>query len=128
MQHETLDISKLITGAVPVYDGRTRFQLGKYWECPYTGEVAKGSTVMLLFTIKKGTLPNRAKEAGGMPVEVKVALYLNVVGVIVLAEPTDTFSEVSSEGSPNDAGVDEIKALPESSEAGTEVMGPDPVM
>ena len=39
---------------VPVFDGRKRFRLIKYRNHPYTGDIAKGSTVMLLFTVRKG--------------------------------------------------------------------------
>ena len=118
---------KLTACSVPVYDGREQFQLGKYWETPYIGVVAKGSTVMLLFTIRKGALPKGTEEAEGMPDTVKCASYLNVVGVVVLAEPSDTFSKVRSQEGPNDAGVQEIMELPEPMDSESED-GEDPLM
>lgn len=48
--------------AVPVYDGRDKFQLGNYWDRPYKGTVSKGATVMLLFSIKKGNLPGGVQD------------------------------------------------------------------
>ena len=106
--------------AVPVFDGRTQFQLGKYWENLYTGDVVKGSTVMLLFTIKKAPLP-----AGVVMPGLKSALYCNILGIVVLAEPSDTYSQTPSQETANDLGVDSIKELDGGSEADA---GEDPLI
>ena len=91
------------------------------------GEVVKGSTMMLLSTIKKGTLPNGARDVRDMPATVNYTTYLNIVGIVVLVEPSDTFTQVSSQKGLNNVGVDEIKQLPEESKAEF-ITGLNPVM
>jgi len=61
---------------------------------------------MLLFTVKKGTLPPGVEKPG-----LRSALYLNVLGIVVIAEPLEMFSQTPSVESPNDLGVDSIKAF-----------------
>jgi hypothetical protein len=111
---------------VPVFDGRTKFQLGRYWDSPYTGDVAKGSTVMQIFTIKKGTPPGSVEKARGMPA-VKHAIYLNILGIVVLAEPSETLGEAPSQEGPHDFGVNVIREVQESEE-GESVGAEDPLM
>ena len=60
-------------------------------------QVAKGSTVMLLFTVKKGNLPSGVTMALNMPA-VKFGANLNMLGIAVLAEPSEPFSEVPPVG------------------------------
>ena len=101
--------------------------MSKYWEHPYTGDVAKGSAVMLLFTVKKGSLPSRVIMAVGMP-PVKFGAYnLNVLGIIVLAEPSKPFSDVPSQGDPKAFGVEFIRGLPEAEESESEA-GDEPFL
>ena len=98
----------------------------RYWEHPYTGDVAKGSAVMLLFTVKKGSLPNGLTTVLGVP-PVKFGAYLNVLGIVVLAEPSEPFSELPSQKDPKAFGIGLIR---EPSEAkGTEgEAGDDPFL
>ena len=91
------------------------------------GEVVKGLTMMLLFTIKKGPPPNGVRDARDMPATVNYTAYLNIVGIVVLVEPSDTFIQVSSQKGSNNVGVDEIKQLPEESKAEF-ITGLDPVI
>ena len=92
---------------VPTFDGHTQFQLSKYWENPYTGDhVVKGSTVML-FTVKKGNLPNEVTTALGAPL-VKFGAYLNVLGIAVLAIQRGTVP-----GAPEAFRIDFITEVPE---------------
>lgn len=94
---------------VPIYDGREKFQLGNYWERPYAGEPAKGSTVMLLFSTKKGTqLPKAVQKRNDVPRDLNVAIYFNILGVIVLAEPAERFSNNASHGPPQAFGVENV--------------------
>jgi len=65
---------------------------------------------MLLFSIKQGTLPPGLAGTHGLP-PVKVAVYLNILGIVVLAEPSETFSEVPSGETANDVGIDRISEL-----------------
>ena len=94
-----------------MFDGRDMFQLRNYWEKPYEGEVLKGSTVMLLFTVKKGNLPAGVEDAYGVLGDIKqakIAIYLNILAIIVLSEPADNFSNSPSQGNPEAFGVDSI--------------------
>ena len=61
------------------------------------GDVAKGSMVMLLFTVKKGNLPSGVTTALNM-LAVKFGANLNMLGIVVLAEPSGLFSEVPPVG------------------------------
>ena len=78
---------------------------------------------MLLFTVKKGNLPSGVATALGAP-PVKFGAYLNVIGIVVLAKPSEPFSEVPSQGDPGAFGID-IRELPEpegtESEAGDDL-------
>lgn len=94
--------------AVPVYDGRTKFHLSTYWDRPYEGDVERDSTVMVLFTIRKGDLSKQMKKAKNVPEKVKFAIYLNLLGIIVLEDPASDFSRESLPGEPVDFGVSEI--------------------
>lgn len=94
---------------VPIYDGREKFQLGNYWERPYAGEPAKGSTVMLLFSIRKGTLPQSVQGRNDLPRDLKVAIYFNILGAIVLAEPAERVSNNTSQEPPQSFGVENIR-------------------
>lgn len=94
--------------AVPVYDGRDKFQLGNYWDRPYKGTVSKGATVMLLFSIKKGNLPGGVQDIRGFPTAIEFGIYLNILGIIVLAEPAEHFSEGGSQEGPEAFGVSAI--------------------
>jgi hypothetical protein len=67
---------------------------------------------MLLFTVKKGSLPRGLEGAPGLP-PVKFAIYLNILGIVLLAEPSERFSYASSQEGPKAFGVDMIKALSE---------------
>ena len=108
--------SILTISPVPVYDGRNGFQLGNYWAQPYPGAVVKGSTVMLLFSVRKGNLAKGMAEAGNLPVNVEFAIYLNLLAVVVLAEPEDPFSEEPSLEGPAAFGVDSVVEFPDPEE------------
>lgn len=55
----------------------------------YTNTVQPGSTVSVLFSIRRGNLPATVWDSR---VRDGVTMYLNVLGVMVLAEPVDDFS------------------------------------
>ena len=84
------------------------------------GDIVKGATVMLLFTIKKGKLANGVATARGMP-SIQSGIYPNVLGIVVLAEPSEPFSQVLSQEEPVTFGVDSIREFkflePEESES-----------
>jgi hypothetical protein len=98
-----------------VYDGRSGFQLGNYWERPYTADVPRGSSVMLLFSIKKADLSASLKKAPNLPKGVKFVFYLNIVGIIVLDGPSEQFSRGPSPIQPLDVGVKSIVEYEEGS-------------
>jgi hypothetical protein len=103
-----MSFGKLNICKVPVYDGRDGFQLGNYWGRPYTGRVAKGSTVMVLFSTKKAELPEKMQEAPNLPRSIKFAIYFNILGVVVLEEPVEKFSSEPSKEEPTAYGVDKV--------------------
>jgi len=96
------------TGRIPVFDGRKNFRVGNYWEHPYSEDVPRGSTVMLLFSIRKGKLGKAVQEATNLPTEVDGAIYLNILGIVVLEEPAEQFSSRPSQEGPEAFGVDKI--------------------
>ena len=67
---------------------------------------------MLLFTVKKGSLPCGLEEVLGLP-PVKFGIYLNILGIVLLTEPSKHFSYTSSQEKPEAFGVDTIKVLSE---------------
>jgi hypothetical protein len=97
-----------------VYDSRSGFQLGNYWEHPYTADVPRGSGVMLLFSIKKADLLASLKEAPNLPKGVKFVVYFNILGIIVLDGPSEQFSQGPSRIQPMDVGVKSIVEYEES--------------
>ena len=94
--------------SVPVFDGHDGVRLASYWEHPYPGDVPKGCAVMLLFSIKKGKLGEAIRVAPNLPEDVKFALYLNILGVVVLAEGAEQFSDVPSQEPPEAFSVDNV--------------------
>ena len=105
---------------VPVFDGRAGFQLGNYWETPCSGDVSKDSTVMLLFSIKKGNLAKDMQKASNIPEGVEFAIYFNILGIVLLAEPAERFSEDASGEGPEAFGVESLREYseyPEQAEA-----------
>lgn len=48
------------------------------------------------------------REASNVPENIKFAIYLSVVGVVILEEPVDEFSDQTSQESPEAFGVDKI--------------------
>lgn len=99
---------------VPVYDGRDKFKLGNYWDKTYPGPVKKDSAVMLLFSIKKGSLPKRMQDRNDLPHGIDFAIYFNILAIIVLAEPKERFSFKASDEEPPAFGVKSIETdLPE---------------
>ena len=80
---------------------------------------------MLLFTVKKGNLPSGVTTALNMPA-VKFGANLNMLGIAVLAEPSEPFSEVPSQGDPGAFGID-IRELPEPEGTESEA-GDDPFL
>jgi hypothetical protein len=65
---------------------------------------------MLLFSAEKGRLPYGMEKATGMPA-VESAIRLNILGIILLADPSETFTQVSSREDPSAFGVDSIRKL-----------------
>lgn len=73
---------------------------------------------MLLFTVKKGKLPSGIEGTPGLP---EFAIYLNVVGIVVLAGPSEPFSPVASQEAAPAFGVESIMQLPRYEESELEV-------
>lgn len=71
---------------------------------------------MLLFSIKKGNLSKEMQKASNIPEGVEFAIYFNILGIAVLAEPADQFSEDPSGEEPEAFGVDNILQYPDSQE------------
>ena len=70
-------------------------------------------------------LSKAMQEADNVPKSVKFTIYLNVVGVVVLEEPTDEFSDQSSQESPEAFRVDKTMdyVKPEATEEVVETEG-----
>lgn len=95
---------------VPVYDGRENFSLAKYWARKYQGDVKAGTTVCILFSAKQGKL---SRETAPIAISGMIGIYLNVLGVVVLEEPSDAFCP---DGSPDPGevhGIDYLRRLSE---------------
>ena len=75
----------------------------------------------MLFTVKKGNLPNEVTTALGAPL-VKFGAYLNVLGIVVLAVQRGTVP-----GAPEAFGIDFISEVPEA-EAAESDAGNDPFL
>ena len=75
----------------------------------------------MLFTVKKGNLPNEVTTALGAPL-VKFGAYLNVLGIVVLAVQRGTVT-----GAPEAFGTDFISEVPEAEGAESET-GDDPFL
>jgi hypothetical protein len=75
---------------------------------------------MLLFSVKKGNISPAAGGAIGMLDDIKFAIYLNILAVIVLAEPAERFSDKESQEGPEAFGVDSIPQLPDAEESESE--------
>ena len=103
-----------------MFDGRSKFQLSKYRDTLYEGEIANRSTVMLLYTVKKGKLPSGIEGTHSLP---EFAIYLNIVGIVVLARSSEHFSPVVSQEDAPAFGVDSIMQLPRYKELELEVEG-----
>jgi hypothetical protein len=69
-----------------------------------TRAIEDGSTVLLLFSIKKGGLPKVVEKIA----DTTFAIYFNILAIILLAEPVDSFSDTTSEEEPQAFGVDRI--------------------
>lgn len=93
---------------MPVYDGHEGFQLGRYWERPYEGEVSRGSMVMLLFSTRKGNVPDRMGGAPNIPKNVKFTVYFNTLGIVVLEEPSGYWNRSTGQGKAETYGMDKI--------------------
>lgn len=84
--------------------------MAKYWEKPYLGDVAIGSTVIVLFTARKVDVPTPVRVARGMP-PVEFGIYFDVLAIIVLAEPTGQRALVAPQEAPDDLGVFSVREL-----------------
>ena len=101
---------------VLVYDGWKNLNPVKYWDKLYDRELEVGTTVTLLFSIKKGTLPENAQQFRRS--KEMVGVYVNILAVVILADPTDTFCQDTSLDPETVHGVDSLPRLP-----GEEVAG-----
>lgn len=100
-----------------MYDGRKKFSLAKYWETKYGKEVNPGTTVTILFSIKRGNIPEDAKL---FDISDKLTgVYLNVLAVIVIAEPSDSFSMDTTPDPATVHGVDKLPRLEDFTKAGS---------
>ena len=75
---------------------------------------------MLLFSIKKGNLAKEMQKAPNVPEGVEFAVYFNILGIVLLAEPAEKFSEAASGEAPEAFGVEgvpEYSEYPEQAEA-----------
>ena len=101
--------TQLTPFAVPVYDGRENFSLAKYWSRKYEGDVKPGTTVCILFSMKWGNL---STEAAPVAITGMIGIYLNVLAVIVLEEPSDAFYPDVGSPDPDEVhGVDCLRRL-----------------
>ena len=67
LMHSYLARGTLIVHVVPVYDGREKFKWNTFKDKVYEETIREGSTVMVLFSVKRGGLGDKAKNAGIFP-------------------------------------------------------------
>ena len=79
-----------------------------------------------MFTVKKGKLPSGVTTAVGTP-PVNFGAYLNVLGIVVLAEASEPFSDVPSQEAPEAFSIDIISEVPEAEGTESEA-GDDPFL
>lgn len=96
---------------VLVYNGHKNLALVKYWNKLYDRKLEVSTTVSLLFSIKKGTLPVNARNFRCS--KEMVGVYVNILAVIVLEDPTDAFCIDTSPVPETVHGVDDLPRLPE---------------
>ena len=92
---------------VPVYDGRKDYSPSKYWARLYDQAFEIGTMVTLLFSIKKGTLPENARHFRHS--QEMVGVYVNILAIVVLANPMDAFC---LDTSPDPEMVHGVESLP----------------
>lgn len=92
--------------AVPIYDGRDEFSLSNYWVKKYRGDVQPGSSVVVLFSIRQGRRPKNLRRLGSLQ-----AVYLYVLGVIVVAEAGDPYYVKTPPNLDEALGVNEMPRL-----------------
>lgn len=63
---------------------------------------------MLLFSVKKGNISGAMNKINNLPEAVKFAIYFNVLGIVVLEEAVEQFSNEPSQEKPEAFGVDGI--------------------
>ena len=95
------------TCLVPIYDGHKEYSLSKYWAKLYDHALDIGTTVTLLFSIKKGTLPKNTRYFRRS--QEMVGVYVNILTIVVLADPTDAFC---LDTSPDPKTVHGVESLP----------------
>jgi hypothetical protein len=96
-----------------VYDRRERFAPSKYWEREYNEIVRPGTAVALLFSVRRG------KQLGGINgCEGVTGVVLNVLGVVVLAEPSDPFYLDQTPDPMEIHGVDRLPRLSDGDDGG----------
>ncbi|KAF9781147.1 hypothetical protein BJ322DRAFT_1111866 [Thelephora terrestris] len=93
---------------IPTFDGREQFKLRAFWEKPYKEEVKVGSTVMVLFSVKRGGLGAKAKATRDLPKDVVFAMYFNILAVIVLKDPAEDFKTEASQEGPHAFGIENV--------------------
>lgn len=76
---------------------------------------------MVLFSTRKGNLPNDMSSAINVPKDLKFAIYFNILGIIVLEEPTDYFDKRVGQVDAKAFGVENIVEFEEVPEAEEDV-------
>ena len=94
--------------SVPVFDGRETLALSKYWAQEYKEAVEPNTAVTVLFSMKRGKL---TADAEGAKVGDMVGVYLDVLGVVVITQPSETFSLDPSPIPLAIHGVDRLRRL-----------------
>lgn len=64
---------------------------------------------MVLFSTKKGELPKAMRGINNLPQGVEFGIYFNILGVVILAEPNEQFSETPSGKGPQAFGVEKVQ-------------------
>ena len=64
---------------------------------------------MVLFSTKKGALARAMQGIGNLPKGLEVGIYFQVLAVVVLAGPSEQFSNTPSGEGPEAFGVDEVQ-------------------
>lgn len=90
--------------------------LSKYWAKKYDEVIEPNTVVTVLFSMRTGKLP---KDVEPIKINGMIGVYLNILGVVVVADPSNAFSLDQTPDPGEIHGVDRLRRLSDEGEHGT---------